>query len=467
MQRGSAVTLQAWGPRSLRLRLLLLTVLTAGLTLLASGLILSTLFKDHVRQQFVERLSADLDHVMGQLEVDPQGQPSLDPAHLSDPRWTRPHSGLYWQVDGAGAVGRVGLLRSRSLWDEALAAPRDKPALGELHVHEVQSHQGEPLMLIERSLQADGASEPWRVMVASQTASLQQAIDRFDAVLAWSLTLLLALLAVGALLQVTLGLAPLGRLREALGALRDGRTQRLSGRYPDEVQPLVDDLNGVLDRQAETLARARAQAGNLAHALKTPLTILGQGASQARTSASALDELPALVSDQVQAARRQVDWHLARSRAAAAQGTIGLRAPLRPAVDGLVRVMLKVHAHKSLQVTVDIDEALSFAGEPQDLQEMLGNLLDNACKAANSRVQVRATQSGKRLRVSIADDGAGIAAEQVPHALQRGQRLDETTPGSGLGLAIVQELVTLYGGSLALEASELGGLQAVVELPAA
>lgn len=452
--------------RSIRSRLLLVTLLTAGLTLVASGFILSTLFHEHVRQQFIERLTADLDQVIARLEVDGQGQPSLDGNRLSDPRWTRPHSGLYWQVDGAGANGKPGLLRSRSLWDEDLMAPRDMPGQGELHVHEVLNHRKEGVLLIERGLLADGATEPWRVMVAAETAPLEQAAARFNTALAWSLLVLLLLLTGGALLQVTLGLAPLARLRSALGALRDGRTQRLVGHYPDEVQPLVDDLNGVLDRQAEMLTRARAQAGNLAHALKTPLTVLGQGATNAGTSASALSELPALVLDQVQVARRHIDWHLARSRAAAAQGAVGLRTPLRPVADGLVRVMQKVHAGKALAVVADIDERLAFAGESQDLQEMLGNLLDNACKAARTQVLLSAMQSGKQLRVTVDDDGPGIPPTQMAEALKRGGRLDETTPGSGLGLAIVHELSTLYGGSVELCASPVGGLLVVLTLPA-
>ncbi|MBI3348807.1 MAG: sensor histidine kinase [Burkholderiales bacterium] len=453
--------------RSLRHRLLLVTLLTAGLTLVASGFILSTLFREHVRQQFIERLTVDLDQVMARLAADAQGQPSLDAARLSDPRWTRPRSGLYWQVDGAGPNGRPGLLRSRSLWDEDLVTPRDMPGQGELHVHEVLNHRKEPLLLIERALLADGATEPWRVMVAAGTAPLAQAATQFNTALAWSLLVLLLMLVAGAVLQVTLGLAPLARLRDALGALRDGRTQRLVGHYPAEIQPLVDDLNGVLDRQAEMLARARAQAGNLAHALKTPLTILGQGAKHAWACASTLSELPALVLDQVQVARRHIDWHLARSRAAAAQGTVGLRTPLRPVAEGLVRVMQKVHAAKVLAVVADVDERLAFAGESQDLQEMLGNLLDNACKAARTQVLVSAMQTGRQLRVTVDDDGPGIPAAQMAEALKRGSRLDETTPGSGLGLAIVHELATLYGGSVELSASPIGGLLAVLTLPAA
>lgn len=452
--------------RSLRQRLLVLTLVTAGLTLVVAGFVLSALFREHVRQQFIERLGADLDQVMARLEVDARGQPSLDATRLSDPRWSRPRSGLYWQVDAAGPRGAAGLLRSRSLWDELLDAPRDMPENGEVHVHDVRGQHGEGLLLIERTLQAPGAQSTWRVMVAAETTPLEQAAARFNTVLAWSLLALLALLVAGALLQVRWGLAPLGRLRQALSDLREGRTQRLAGHYPDEVQPLVDDLNGVLSRHAQGLERARAQAGNLAHALKTPLTILAQGAAQAPTSERAWRELPALVSDQVQVARRHIDWHLARSRAAAAQATLGLSTPVQPVVDGLVRVMQKIHAHRGIGVSAEVDAQLAFAGEAQDLQEMLGNLLDNACRAASSRVRVSALRQDRLLHLSVADDGPGIAPADMAAALRRGGRLDESTPGSGLGLAIVQELATLYGGAIELQRSEMGGLLAVLTLPA-
>lgn len=455
------------GWRSLKHRLLLLTLTTAGLTLVVAGLVLSALFRDHARQQFIDGMSADLDQVMARLEVDARGLPTLDASRLSDPRWGRPRSGRYWQVDGAGPDGAAGLLRSRSLWDEQLDAPRDMPDSGDAHVHELVDHHQEDLLLIERTLRAPGAQGPWRVMVAAETKPLAQAAARFNMALAWSLLVLLMLLTVGAWLQVRLGLAPLGRLRTALSDLRQGRTQRLQGRYPDEVQPLIDDLNGLLERQAEGLQRARAQAGNLAHALKTPLTILAQGAAQAQASSGASNELPTLVSDQVQVARRHIDWHLARSRAAAAQATVGLSTPLLPLAQGLVRAMQKIHADRGLKVVADIGAHLAFAGEPQDLQEMLGNLLDNACKAAGSVVRLSATQEGAVLRILVDDDGPGIADGDRRAALQRGGRLDESTPGSGLGLAIVQELATLYGGAIELRRSALCGLSAVLTLPAA
>lgn len=447
--------------RTLRARQLALTLLSAGLTLAAAWLILSGLFREHAQQQYVERLGAELDQVIARIDADAAGQPVLDATQLSDPRWSRPHSGLYWQVDGAGPQGTPGLLRSRSLWDEQLQAPRDEPGRGELHVHALAGPGGEPLLLIERTLRVAGAQQPWRVMVAADRSPLDRAAQRFDTVLALSLLALLGLLGGGALLQVTIGLAPLRQLGRALAALRAGRTQRLGGSYPAELQPLVDDLNGVLDRNAEVVQRARAQAGNLAHALKTPLTVLAQGAAAGGA------ELPALVREQVAAARRHVDWHLARARAAAARDVVGMRTPVRAAAEGLLRVLRKLHAQRELALELELDPALAFAGEGEDLQEMLGNLLDNACKAARSRVRIGGSQVLDRLQLTVDDDGPGIAPERIADALRRGGRLDEATPGSGLGLAIVQELATLYGGALELGPGALGGLRATLVLPAA
>lgn len=455
-------------PRSLQRRLLLVTWVTAGLTLLASWFILSALFRDHARQQFIERLTADLDQVMARLDVDARGRPVLDASMLSDPRWQRPRSGRYWQIDAGGAAtAAAALLRSRSLWDEQLAAPADLPQDGELHVHTVPGPGGVPLLLIERTLRAAGAATPWRVMVASEVGALDLAGQRFATALAASLGALLLLLVLASLVQVYVGLAPLRRLRQALGDLRDARAPRLEGRFPDEVQPVVDDLNTVLARNADIVARARAQAGNLAHALKTPLTVMAQAAEAAAAAPDRLDALPALVAEQVGSARRHVEWHLARSRAAAAQGQPGARAPIAPVVDGLLRVMRKLHADRALTMHADVPAPLRFAGEAEDLQEMLGNLLDNACRAALTQLRVTATRDGASLRLSIEDDGAGIAESLRMQALRRGARLDESTPGSGLGLAIVDDLAGLYGGSVTLGRSELGGLQVVLVLPAA
>lgn len=285
------------------------------------------------------------------------------------------------------------------------------------------------------------------------------------------LTLLLLLLAAAAA-QVTLGLAPLRALQRALAALRQGQATRLSGRFPSEVQPLVDDFNGVLDRQAATVERARTAAGNLAHALKTPLAALLHAAEGADQRPEALAALPAQVQEQVARARRQVDWQLARARAAAAHGQPGLRTPVAPVVEGLLRVMARVHAGRSLQWQPSpIEPDLAFAGEVEDLHEMVGNLLDNAGKWATHRVSIGAARiaadSRPRLCISVEDDGPGIETARREQALGRGQRLDESVPGSGLGLAIVHELAALYGGQLLLGDTPGGGLHVELVLPAA
>ncbi|MFP5400054.1 MAG: sensor histidine kinase [Gammaproteobacteria bacterium] len=463
-------------PWSLHWRLVAATSVAASVAVLLAGWVLAGLFRDHVTRQFVDTLTTQLDQVTARLERGAEARPTLDTSALSDPRWSRPYSGLYWQVDVAAAGGvQRGVLRSRSLWDAQLEAPRDAVADGEVHVHEVAGPGGATLQLVERTVRVDatGTADPghWRVLVAADRAPVDAAAARFNAVLAASLAVLLVLLVAAAAAQVGVGLAPLRGLQRALGAVHAGRAQRLEGRFPSEVQPLVEDFNAVLGRNAEVVARARTQAGNLAHALKTPLAVLAQAAQAARERPESLPALPRLVDEQVLVARRQVDWQLARARAAAAQGVPGVQAAVAPLVDGLVRAMSRVHAHRELRFdTRDVDRAVVFAGEAQDLQEMLGNVLDNACKWARGAVRVSARRCGDDARpmlcVTVEDDGPGIDTARRERALARGERLDESVPGSGLGLAIVQELAALYGGALTLGDASLGGLQVALTLPA-
>lgn len=460
-------------PRSLRWRLLVATFAAQAVALALAGWAIDALFREHVQRQFDAGLVTQLDQVTARLEPGSGGEPKLAAEGLSDPRWLRPFSGLYWQVDEAGATRRTGVLRSRSLWDTVIPAPRDELAVGELHLHDAVGPAGAPLRVAERTVQlpqASGAST-WRLLVAADRTEIEAAITRFQGALGGSLLILLGLLAAAAAVQVKVGLQPLEALRRTLRDLREGRSTRLEGRFPSEVQPLVEDFNTVLDQHASGLQRSRAQAGNLAHAVKTPLAVLAQAAAQAPDPAEGLARL---VAEQVEIARRQVDWHLARSRAAAARGTVGLRCEVEPVVDSLLRVLQRVHGNRSeLAVRAHVDPGLAFAGEEQDLQEMLGNLLDNAFRFAAGGLEVNAraltpdAAGLQALLVTVDDDGPGIDRDRREQALARGQRLDESTPGSGLGLAIVQELAGLYGGSLELAASPRGGLRAALRLPRA
>ncbi|MBL8346545.1 MAG: sensor histidine kinase [Rubrivivax sp.] len=512
----STVRSPAWR-RSLRWRLLAATVVALLVALVLAGVLLAGLFRDHVQRQAVLTLTAQLDQVTARLEFDADGRPEIDATTLSDPRWSRPRSGLYWQIDEEGAAGgagpgpvpRRGVLRSRSLWDATLGLPVDALADGAVDVHEVAGPQGEPLLVVERSVRREAGSAPrWRLIVAAEQGETRAAMQRFNGVLAASLAALLALLGAATWAQLAVGLAPLRTLQRAVAAVHDGRALRLEGVLPAEVQPLVDDFNAVLARNAEVVARARTQAGNLAHALKTPLAAMRQAATAAARDRAAAADLPGLVREQVDRGQRHVEWHLARSRAAAAQGLPGARVAVAPLLAGLVRVMEKVPAGRGLVLVVlPADAACRFAGEAEDLQEIVGNVLDNACKWARREVRVavwtgiadeapheaggdtaqdaahdaahdtesetagetdpEAAHGGPRLVIRIDDDGPGIAAEDRAAVLTRGTRLDESTPGTGLGLSIAAELVALYGGALDLHDAPQAGLRVLIRLPAA
>jgi signal transduction histidine kinase len=309
------------------------------------------------------------------------------------------------------------------------------------------------------------AERPLRLIVAADERGMTDPVREFVGLLATALCVLAAGLVLAVVLQVSVGLAPLRRLRDALAAVRDGRTRQLGGTYPNEVQPLVDELNAVLQHDAEVVNRARTQAGNLAHAIKTPLAVLGNAAAREDSA------LAQLVAEQVSTAQRQVDYHLARARAAAAIQVPGLRTPVIPVIESLVRVMKRVHAERSLEILIepgaDGQAEPAFRGEEQDLQEMLGNLIDNACKWARERVDCRVSLDRSRLVIRIDDDGPGLPAAEREAVFGRGVRADEQTPGSGLGLAIVRDLARLYGGDVALDASPAGGLRVALTLPAA
>jgi signal transduction histidine kinase len=258
-------------------------------------------------------------------------------------------------------------------------------------------------------------------------------------------------------------LVPLDNLRRRLSDVQKGRDGRLQGSYPAEVQPLVDDLNALLTQSEQAIARATAKAGDLAHGLKTPLAVLSNEAE--RLEAGGDPALAATIAQQVALMRRQVDYHLAYARAAASGAALHTRCPVAASVEGLTRTMLRLHAQRGLAIDARIDPAHAFRGRREDLDELLGNLLDNACKWAAHRVSIESAIEGDRLIVTIDDDGRGLDRSLRDAVLQRGVRADEAAPGSGLGLAIVRELAGVYGGSIALSAAPAGGLRARLELP--
>ncbi len=276
-----------------------------------------------------------------------------------------------------------------------------------------------------------------------------------------------AILLTAGIMQFRRGLSPFDELRKRLQAVRNGSAAMVEGNYPSEVQPVVTDLNALLQHQAAAVARAQSKAGDLAHGLKTPLAVLAQEAE--RAAADGHDALADTIRQQVSRMQRQVTYHLAQARAAASGATLNARCSVADSADGLARTLQRLYAERGLTIAIHVDAAHTVRVQREDLDEMLGNILDNACKWTRGRVVLRSSISpavNGRIVITVDDDGAGIAPALRAAVMQRGVRADEAAPGSGLGLAIVRDLAELYGGSITLDDSPLGGVRATLELAA-
>jgi signal transduction histidine kinase len=418
--------------------------------------LLTALFSLHLKHGVDADLVDRLDDLAAGLEIAPDGTVSL--AHAPDvPKYERQLSGQYWQIETPGQPP----IRSRSLWDARLPGPFAGGALGEISLREVKGPRAERLRLAQRVLQFQAPNAPVTFSVAADLDPVVAAARQFSRILAAALTVLGLGLVSAVVLQVRVGLRPLDRIKAALAAIRGGTVQRLQGDVPTEIAPLAQELNALLDHHRSLIDRARAQAGDLAHALKTPLAVLRNELENEGTP----DRRIAL--EQISAMTDAVQHHLARAQAAGGASLLGVRADAAHAIEALARPLPRM-SDRDLDVEVIVAvRPLWFAGEAQDLSELLGNLLENACKWAAGKIRIAASRSGERLKVEIGDDGPGIAAEHRAAALRRGGRLDERKPGSGLGLTIALDLATLYGGTLTLGRSSLGGLKVELDLPAA
>jgi signal transduction histidine kinase len=279
-----------------------------------------------------------------------------------------------------------------------------------------------------------------------------------------AMALVAALCMLFGFLQVRRGLSPINQLRDRLTAVHKGVAPRVGGSYPAEVQPLVDDLNALLEERERRVARAVAKAGDLAHGLKTPLAALAHEAQQVR--AAGHEQLAAEIDQQIDRMRRQIDYHLAHTRSAASAASPAARASIADSAEGLVRALERLHAERDLSIEINAPASYAFRGQREDLDEMLGNLLDNACKWARARVRLTSTKEGDLIVIAIDDDGPGIEPSMREAVLRRGVRADEAAQGSGLGLAIVRDLAEIHGGSISLEESPMGGARARLTLPA-
>src|SRR5690242_17871695 len=322
--------------------------------------------------------------------------------------------------------------------------------------------------MVERPVDL-GADGKFLVGVAGDATEIFDETRSFDYYLGGTFTALGIVLLLTTVFQVRFGLAPLKRISEAIAAIRSGRAERLEGDFPVEIAPLARETNALIDANREIVERSRTHVGNLAHAIKTPLSVIVNEAG-----AHAADPFASKVLEQAEVMRDQVAHHLERARIAARAAIVTTITEVAPAIEGLRRTMEKIHRDREIAIEVKADPAARFRGERQDLEEMVGNLVDNACKWATSQVFIEVTVepppepgTGPRLRIIVDDDGRGLSAAERAQVSRRGQRLDESKPGSGLGLSIVVDLAALYGGNLSLGDAPTGGLRAELLLPGA
>ena len=449
--------------RSVSLRLIVLSIAWIVIALAVGGAVLTQNFRDHVESAFDVGLTRHAEELLSFAEL-VDGQVSLT-QRPTDPSFVRPLSGWYWEIYASGEV----VERSRSLWDEVLPPAAKVPARGEVIGYFQEGPRGAKLRVVASTYSLPGHDGEVTIIFTGPADVIETALEEFRETLITSSALLGLSLIFAVVLQVILGLRPLKLLRQRLAEVHDGRADRLTGQYPSEVEPLVADLNELLEHNAQVIERARTHAGNLAHALKTPLAVLSNEADVMDGAAAKI------LSEQVSTMNELVSRHLARARAAGGLGVPGMKADVGDIVSGLKRTLDRIHQHKPHAIGEGTGVSIALvnvhgqfvAGDRQDVEEMLGNLMDNACKWASTRVRVSAARQGKDIVITVDDDGTGVPENLRADVLARGKRLDEATPGSGLGLNIVHELAELYHGSLALDASDLGGLSVRLSLPAA
>jgi len=442
-------------PRSIAFRLVASSALWVIFTLVITEVVLAGLFRNHVERSFDNTLNVHMEELLAFSAVDEAGRVIMK-RHPSDPQFVRPLSGWYWEL----RTGEGDVERSRSLWDQRLDVPIAE--LGEKpNAFSTIGPHGKPIRVMTRTFTVPDGDKPFTIIVAGPAEAIETAVQEFVSTLVFALMMLGVGLITAVIVQVRYGLWPLKHMRDTLADIRAGRTVRLTGEFASEIKPLADELNALLSHNAEVITRARSQAGDLAHALKTPLAVLTNEADRlSGESRDTIIEQSALMAG-------QIDRHLSRARVAGAHGVLGARTDVHAAVEGLCRTLRRIYEERQIEISMNGTEGVAFRGDRQDLEEMLGNLIDNACKWARRQVQVHAEvdKASNTFILEVIDDGPGIPDVSMKEVLRRGQRLDESIPGSGLGLSIACDIAELYKGSLTLGASSSGGLSARLSLP--
>jgi len=439
---------------SLSRRMILIATVWIALLLAGGGYALDRVLTNAITRSFDDGLEYILTSLIVSAEIDPEGQIAFN-RQLSDQRFLEPYSGAYWQVSGTGYEN----FPSRSLWDRLLRVDMGH-ADRDVHFYDSEQFRDQRLRVVERDVRLPGSNVRWRFQVAQTRDALDEQITALRRTLVRSFVLLAAGLIVLAGLQTWYGLLPLRRLRLEIQRMRTGKTGRIEGAMPAEIAPMVEELNALVahnDKQAE---EARRHAGNLAHALKTPLTVIMNAAT------AHADDLPVTVVREARTMRRQVDHHLARARAVGRRGSAHSRAPVWPSVESVERAVSRLYPH--VRIDTDGPHDLIAHIERQDLDEIMGNLVENAAKYGGGSVFVTMGAEAGFVEILVEDDGVGIPEADRIRIFDRGVRLDTGKPGTGLGLAIVRDVAEIYDGTVSLEESEdLGGLLVRLRLPAA
>jgi signal transduction histidine kinase len=448
-----------WGPGarttgSLTRRMIGMAALWILLLLSGGGFALDRVLVGAITTNFDGSLDYVLTAMIVQAEVGPDGEVKFN-RPLADQRFLEPYSGLYWQVSGKGHDP----FPSRSLWDQTLAVDLAHSA-PDIHAYDSKQFKDEPLRVIERDVKIPGSTVTWRFQVAASRDDLDAQIGVLRKTMIRSFAILGIGLILMSALQTIYGLWPLRRVRLAIAGVRSGRFARVDVALPVEIRPLVEELNDLLQHNEKQAEEARTHAGNLAHALKTPLTVIMNEVT------AKSPELPATVMREARTMRRQVDHHLARARAVGRRGSAQSRSDVWPSLEAVSHAVDRLFP----DVVIDLDgeRGLGVRVERQDLDELLGNLIENAAKYGGGRVFVTVAKAPGAVDLLVEDDGRGIPEAEREKIFERGARLDTGKPGTGLGLAIVRDVAEIYGGSVTLEESEdLGGLLVRLRLPAA
>ena len=452
---------------SLSLRLTVSAAVIALVLLAIASVVLSELFQQALARNFDNRLRAVLDSLSANVFPGPDGSPQLT-GNMADTRFTLPESGWNWQVlppkPQQEPLLSPSLLAKPIVLDGKLLSARDNERVASFAL---RAASGQQLRGLEQRITFKDIEGEYAFVVTGNYDELLQEVKAFTNALYVSLGLLGAGLLGAIFLQVRYAMRPMKEMQQKLNDIRSGKIEMLHGNFPTEMQPVADEMNLLIQSNFEIIDRARMQVGNLAHALKTPISVL---TNEARESPSGLADK---VKEQVNVMRDQVNLYLDRARRAARAQTIGAATEVEPVLQSLARTLQRINMDKGVVVTVTCQPGLKFRGERQDLEEIVGNLMDNACKWSKGRVEARGsllTQAGDdgrpRILIEVDDDGPGIPAEKRKIALKRGQRLDEAKPGSGLGLNIVTETAAMYGGIVELHQAEtLGGLRVKLFLP--